>query len=65
MAGEDGGSLSTPPEIVKPFSGGDWEEDQVMSEVHLGCPPNFSAAYISHFTFSLPPSKGNIYTHKY
>ncbi|XP_072963100.1 uncharacterized protein [Typha angustifolia] len=29
-------------------------EDQVMSEVHLGCPPRFSGPYISHFTFSLP-----------
>ncbi|KAM7483738.1 hypothetical protein LguiB_008321 [Lonicera macranthoides] len=57
MAGEDGGPLSTAPEVVKPFSGGDCEEDQVMSEVHLGCPPNFSGPYISHFTFSLPPSK--------
>ncbi|PSS07441.1 Methyltransferase-like protein [Actinidia chinensis var. chinensis] len=26
-----------------------------MSEVHLGCPPNFSGPHISRFTFSLPP----------
>ncbi|GFZ04153.1 putative methyltransferase family protein [Actinidia rufa] len=31
------------------------EEDVVMSEVHLGCPPNFSGPHISRFTFSLPP----------
>ncbi|XP_010906574.1 uncharacterized protein [Elaeis guineensis] len=30
------------------------EEEQVMSEVHLGCPPGFSGSYVSHFTFSLP-----------
>uniref|UniRef100_A0A7C9ADH7 Calmodulin-lysine N-methyltransferase n=1 Tax=Opuntia streptacantha TaxID=393608 RepID=A0A7C9ADH7_OPUST len=30
------------------------EEEEVMSEVHLGCPPNFSGPFISHFTFSLP-----------
>ncbi|KAI3923761.1 hypothetical protein MKW98_011391 [Papaver atlanticum] len=25
-------------------------------EVHLGCPPNFSGPYVSHFTFPFPPS---------
>ncbi|KAK1317229.1 hypothetical protein QJS10_CPA05g01359 [Acorus calamus] len=30
------------------------EQQQVMSEVHLGCPPRFSGPYISHFSFSLP-----------
>ncbi|KAI3455414.1 hypothetical protein Pfo_012077 [Paulownia fortunei] len=30
-------------------------EEQVMSEVHLGCPPNHSGPHISHFTISLPP----------
>ncbi|GAA0140618.1 methyltransferase [Lithospermum erythrorhizon] len=29
-------------------------EEQVMSEVHLGCPPNYSSPTISHFTFLLP-----------
>lgn len=45
---------SQPPS--PPFSStvedGDYE---VMSEVHLGCPPGISGPYISHFTFSLPP----------
>ncbi|CAN6570681.1 unnamed protein product [Malus baccata var. baccata] len=31
------------------------EEEQVMSEVHLGCPPGFCGPHISHFTFSIPP----------
>lgn len=30
--------------------------DQVMSEVHLGCPPYFSGPYVTHFTFRIPPS---------
>ncbi|XP_044495436.1 methyltransferase-like protein 22 isoform X3 [Mangifera indica] len=29
--------------------------EQVMSEVHVGCPPHFSGPHISHFTISLPP----------
>ncbi|XP_008795876.1 methyltransferase-like protein 22 isoform X2 [Phoenix dactylifera] len=33
---------------------GEKEEEQVMSEVHLGCPPGFSGSYVSHFTFPLP-----------
>ncbi|KAG0499034.1 hypothetical protein HPP92_003725 [Vanilla planifolia] len=28
--------------------------DEVMSEIHLGCPPHFSGPYITQFTFSLP-----------
>ncbi|KAL6137642.1 hypothetical protein ACLB2K_062932 [Fragaria x ananassa] len=31
------------------------EAEEVMSEVHLGCPPGFSGPYLSHFTFSIPP----------
>ncbi|XP_034696330.1 methyltransferase-like protein 22 isoform X1 [Vitis riparia] len=39
-----------------PSNGGDLEEhEQVMSEVHLGCPPGLSGPHISKFTFSLPP----------
>uniref|UniRef100_A0A0D9WSG1 Methyltransferase-like protein 22 n=1 Tax=Leersia perrieri TaxID=77586 RepID=A0A0D9WSG1_9ORYZ len=30
-------------------------EDQVMSEVHLGCPPRFSGLYVSRFSFSSRP----------
>ncbi|KAJ4758076.1 Protein-lysine methyltransferase METTL21B [Rhynchospora pubera] len=30
------------------------DEDEVMSEVHLGCPPHFTGPFISRFTFSLP-----------
>lgn len=32
--------------------------EQVMSEVHLGCPPNHSGPHLSHFTISLPPRYG-------
>ncbi|KAM0930313.1 hypothetical protein ACQ4PT_001050 [Festuca glaucescens] len=35
--------------------GGEAEEEQVMSEVHLGCPPRFSGLYLSRFTFSSLP----------
>ncbi|XP_066369477.1 uncharacterized protein [Miscanthus floridulus] len=35
--------------------GGGAEEEQVMSEVHLGCPPHFSGLHISHFSFSSRP----------
>ncbi|XP_058004903.1 uncharacterized protein LOC131168729 isoform X2 [Hevea brasiliensis] len=31
------------------------EEAQVMSEVHLGCPPGSSGPHMSHFTISIPP----------
>ncbi|KVH97969.1 hypothetical protein Ccrd_023785 [Cynara cardunculus var. scolymus] len=31
------------------------EEDHVMSEIHVGCPPKFSGSFVSHFTFSIPP----------
>ncbi|EEF46491.1 conserved hypothetical protein [Ricinus communis] len=37
-----------------PYSG-DSEEDQVMSEIHLGCPPNSSGPHTSNFTISIPP----------
>ncbi|KAJ3679138.1 hypothetical protein LUZ60_017149 [Juncus effusus] len=30
------------------------EGEEVMSEIHLGCPPRFAAPFISRFTFSLP-----------
>ncbi|GLT62179.1 hypothetical protein SLA2020_348360 [Shorea laevis] len=33
------------------------EQDHVMSEVHLGCPPGLSGPHISHFAISLPPTK--------
>ncbi|CAA6672563.1 unnamed protein product [Spirodela intermedia] len=32
------------------------EGDEVMSEVHLGCPPHYSGPFVSRFTFSLPCS---------
>ncbi|VAI93416.1 methyltransferase-like protein 22 isoform X2 [Triticum aestivum] len=31
------------------------EEEQVMSEVHLGCPPRFPGLFLSRFTFSSRP----------
>nr|GMC53552.1 methyltransferase-like protein 22 isoform X1 [Ipomoea batatas] len=33
------------------------EEEQVMSEVHLGCPPYHSGSHLSRFTIYLPPRK--------
>lgn len=36
-----------------------WSSEQVMSEVHLGCPPNHSGPHLSHFTISLPPRHEN------
>ncbi|XP_026397891.1 methyltransferase-like protein 22 isoform X2 [Papaver somniferum] len=40
----------------KPSNRGDHNDHElVMSEVHLGCPPNFSGPYVSHFTFPFPP----------
>ncbi|XP_066371078.1 uncharacterized protein [Miscanthus floridulus] len=35
--------------------GGGAEEEQVMSEVHLGCSPHFSGLHISRFSFSSRP----------
>ncbi|PAN23162.1 hypothetical protein PAHAL_4G072400 [Panicum hallii] len=35
--------------------GGLEEEEQVMSEVHLGCPPHFSSLHVSRFSFSSRP----------
>ncbi|EXB74490.1 hypothetical protein L484_026184 [Morus notabilis] len=32
-------------------------EEQVMSEVHLGCPSGLSGSHYSRFTFSVPPDK--------
>ncbi|KAK3219752.1 hypothetical protein Dsin_013722 [Dipteronia sinensis] len=38
------------------MDGGDsMEEEQVMSEVHIGCPPHSTGPHISRFTISLPP----------
>ncbi|XP_027168593.1 methyltransferase-like protein 22 [Coffea eugenioides] len=50
MEGED--SLRPPPD----FRGTSESEEQVMSEVHLGCPPGHSGPHISHFIISLPAS---------
>ncbi|XP_050230797.1 uncharacterized protein LOC126679833 isoform X2 [Mercurialis annua] len=33
----------------------DSESGEVMSEIHVGCPPNSSGPYISRFTISIPP----------
>ncbi|XP_016649157.1 PREDICTED: methyltransferase-like protein 22 isoform X3 [Prunus mume] len=46
------GSLETMGQMNR---GESQEEEQVMSEVHLGCPPGFSGPHISRFTFSIPP----------
>ncbi|XP_058226862.1 uncharacterized protein LOC131335501 isoform X1 [Rhododendron vialii] len=47
--------LSPSSETPTLSSGGQTEEELVMSEVHLGCPPYFSGPHLSRFTFSLPP----------
>ncbi|KAJ7951794.1 methyltransferase-like protein 22 [Quillaja saponaria] len=54
-------SPSQPPssedtvDLLKPVNGEDAvEEDQVMSEVHLGCPPGLSGPHVSHFTICFP-----------
>ncbi|CAL5439810.1 unnamed protein product [Camellia sinensis] len=55
---EDSSSSSPPQPAPPPFPPSptpEEEEDIVMSEVHLGCPPNLSGPQISRFTFSLPP----------
>ncbi|OUZ99932.1 Nicotinamide N-methyltransferase-like [Macleaya cordata] len=39
-----------------PSNGSPYADQQVMSEVHLGCPPHFSGPFISHFTFPCPPA---------
>ncbi|PON45585.1 S-adenosyl-L-methionine-dependent methyltransferase [Parasponia andersonii] len=47
-------------ELSEQRNGGDLkkleeEEEHVMSEVHLGCPPDQSRSHYSHFIFSVPP----------
>ncbi|CAN6194085.1 unnamed protein product [Urochloa humidicola] len=42
-------------------SGGADEEEQVMSEVHLGCPPHFSGLHVSRFSFSSRPLGASCY----
>ncbi|CAH9075763.1 unnamed protein product [Cuscuta europaea] len=37
--------------------GGPVEEEHVMSEVHLGCPPYHSGTHLSRFSIYLPPRK--------
>ncbi|XP_019196976.1 PREDICTED: methyltransferase-like protein 22 isoform X2 [Ipomoea nil] len=46
--------LPSPPQTT---TGGESEEEQVMSEVHLGCPPYHSGPHLSRFTIYLPPRK--------
>lgn len=46
-------SMQTPP--IQSINAGDLEDEYVMSEVHLGCPPGLFGPYITHFAFSLPP----------
>ncbi|XP_019436430.1 PREDICTED: methyltransferase-like protein 22 isoform X1 [Lupinus angustifolius] len=43
------------PAASPPSSGNDnGSDEQVMSEIHLGCPPRFCGPHISTFTVSLP-----------
>jgi hypothetical protein len=44
-------SAPSPEKDDEAIHGGD---EEVMSEVHLGCPPGFSGPHISRFTISLP-----------
>ncbi|XP_060205655.1 uncharacterized protein LOC132633335 isoform X1 [Lycium barbarum] len=54
MEREDGVQQPSSSAVVR------WrDEEQVMSEVHLGCPPNHSGPHISLFTISLPPPHEN------
>ncbi|KAG8379933.1 hypothetical protein BUALT_Bualt07G0141200 [Buddleja alternifolia] len=53
MESEEGDAAA--PEVSPPLKGGGCSaEEQVMSEVHLGCPTDHSGPHISHFTISLP-----------
>ena len=47
------------PSPEKEDSAIDGGDEEVMSEVHLGCPPRFSGPHISRFTISLPLPHGN------
>jgi hypothetical protein len=49
-------SAPSPEKDDEAIHGGD---EEVMSEVHLGCPPGFSGPHISRFTISLPLPHGN------
>lgn len=49
-------SAPSPEKEDEDVHGGD---EEVMSEVHLGCPPGFSGPHISRFTISLPLPHGN------
>lgn len=43
------------------------EEEHVMSEIHIGCPPKVTGPFISYFTFSLPHDveyNGSKYEHQ-
>ncbi|XP_022889674.1 methyltransferase-like protein 22 isoform X1 [Olea europaea var. sylvestris] len=49
------GWRASPATPSPPSDGGNSVEEQVMSDVHLGCPPNHSGPHISYFTILLPP----------
>lgn len=47
--------LRAPATVISSDDSEKEDEDHVMSEIHLGCPPKFSGSFVSHFTFSIPP----------
>jgi hypothetical protein len=49
------GQRRAPPPTAMEAAGGGAEDEQVMSEVHLGCPPHFSGLLVSRFSFSSRP----------
>lgn len=61
---EDRSESSSPPaasssseeleQLSRRSNVGDFTAEEVMSEVHLGCPPGLSGSHYSQFTFSLP-----------
>ncbi|GMN37242.1 hypothetical protein TIFTF001_006656 [Ficus carica] len=61
---EDTSESSSPPaasssseeleQLSRRSNVGDFTAEEVMSEVHLGCPPGLSGSHYSHFAFSLP-----------
>ncbi|KAK9148896.1 hypothetical protein Scep_007653 [Stephania cephalantha] len=57
LAMECESSSSEQQTLTNPSSsdGADESNHQVMSEIHLGCPPFSSALHISRFTFPCPP----------
>lgn len=59
------GWRASPATPSPPSDGGNSVEEQVMSDVHLGCPPNHSGPHISYFTILLPPRESFTFVNHY